>query len=330
MDRRNGRVACSDPRPRGRNPRAESPSGWTVTYLTPPRSAEFPVPDPGLEYRYRSFTFVEGGRRILRAWGTRARPFVVGVERDGRRWRVLGARVGPAAARTAVREIFNLQHPIESFYRQVRSEPILSGMERRAFGLRIPRDPSVYESLVHAIVGQQLSVRAADTIRHRLDAATGASVVIAGVRVAVPPAPTRLIRLGTEGLRSVGLSRAKAAALLSLAHRELDGAFAPGRFARRGSEAIVKALDGEPGVGRWTAENAVLRGLGRPDVFVAGDLGVRLALAAYWGRTRAVDEEEARAWARSHYPGWGSYATMYLWRRWLLDGTPRPGRRRAP
>ena len=221
--------------------------------------------------------------------------------------------------------MFSLDHRLSEFYRRVRVEPTLSGMERDGFGLRLPRDASLYEALLNAIIGQQLSVRAAATLRTRLEAVSDATITVGGVEVAVAPDPSRILRLGVDGLRAVGLSGAKASAIVSLADRELAGSFGAGRFARWKSDSVVATLDSEPGVGRWTAENAVLRGLGRTDVFVAGDLGVRMALGAYWGQSTAAPEEEAREWAARHYAGWGSYATLYLWRRWILDGTPRPG-----
>jgi DNA-3-methyladenine glycosylase II len=309
----------------------------SATYLTPPKVSAFPRNEPGFEYRTRSFRFSEAGDRVHRAWGPPERPFAVAVEPAGRRWRVLGYGVGPVEARRAAREIFNLDHPIEAFYRQLRADPVLSGTERTNYGLRPPRDASLFESLVHAVVGQQLSVRAADALYRRVEEATGAFLPVDGFELPVVPDPRRLARLGEGGLRALGLSGAKARALGALAGRELAGAFRPARFERWSSAAVVEALDEEPGVGRWTAENAALRGLGRPDLFVAGDLGVRWALAHVWGRETPVEEDEARAWAQRMYPGWGSYATLYLWRRRLLDadraragpGVPPKARRRA-
>ncbi len=289
------------------------------TYLTPPKASTFPRSDPQFEYRTRSFRFSEGGERAHRAWGPPERPFAVAVEPAGRRWRVLGYGVGPEEARRAVREIFNLDHPIEAFYRQVRADPVLSGTERTNYGLRPPRDASLFESIVHAVVGQQLSVRAADALYRRLEEATEAFLPVDGSELPVVPDPRRLAQLGEGGMRALGLSGAKSRALVALAGRELAGAFRRDRFAGWSSAAVVEALDEEPGVGRWTAENATLRGLGRPDLFVAGDLGVRWALARVWGRDAPVEEDEARAWAERMYPGWGSYATLYLWRRRIVE-----------
>jgi 3-methyladenine DNA glycosylase/8-oxoguanine DNA glycosylase len=73
------------------------------------------------------------------------------------------------------------------------------------------------------------------------------------------------------------------------------------------------------GVGRWTAENSLLRGTGRTDVFVAGDLGIRVALAENGVLPRDASEDAVRAWAERWYPGWGSYATLYLWRKLVAD-----------
>jgi len=95
------------------------------------------------------------------------------------------------------------------------------------------------------------------------------------------------------------------------------------------STAAVDRLDEEPGVGRWTAENALLRGLGRRDLFVAGDLGLRAALERFGAVPRAAPEADARAWADHHYPGWGSYATLYLWRR-LVAAMAEDARERSP
>ncbi|MCI4355322.1 MAG: hypothetical protein L3K06_08175, partial [Thermoplasmata archaeon] len=169
------------------------------------------------------------------------------------------------------------------------------------------------------ILGQQLSVQAANTIKGRLIAATHSVVAIEGQQVPRMPTPAELRMLGFDGLRGVGASGAKARALLSLAARRESGAIEDGDFARGRSESAIERLDAEPGVGRWTAENALLRGVGRRDLFVAGDLGLRAALDRFGAVPRAAPEADARAWADRHYPTWGSYATLYLWRRLVAD-----------
>lgn len=290
----------------------------TVTWVTPPRLASLPAERAQLEYSSRSMVFLDDGRRILRAWGPPDRPWLLAVEPGGSRWRVTAWGASPSAARAAARALFSLDHPLEEFYALVRRDPVLRGTDRRFRALRLPRDASVYESLLYAIVGQQLSVAAAKSVLLRLFARTDARLRAGGFEVPCVPPPSALRALGADGLRAVGMSTAKARATLALADwAASDPPTDP--LATLPRDEAVAHLDALPGVGRWTAENALLRGVGRPDVFVAGDLGIRVALEEYAGIPRDAPEERARAWGDRWYPGWGSYATLYLWRKLVAD-----------
>jgi DNA-3-methyladenine glycosylase II len=291
----------------------------TRTYLTPPRLASLPVERDQLEYSSRSLVFAEDGPRILRAWGPPERPWVVAVQAGGPRWTVEAWGADPPRARQAVREIFSLDHHLSEFYRLTRREPTLAGTERRFRGLRIPRDASVYESLLYAIIGQQLSVRAALSIQRRLFDGTASVLTAGGVEVPSVPPAAALSRLGANGLRATGLSGAKCRAILELAEPGSRGSHCDPELATLPLERAIERLVEMRGVGRWTAENSLLRGTGRTDVFVAGDLGIRVALAENGVLPRDASEDAVRAWAERWYPGWGSYATLYLWRKLVAD-----------
>lgn len=299
-------------------------SAPTRTSVRPPKLLSFPAEKAQLEYSSRSLVFASDRERLLRAWGTPERPWVLSVEPGRSSWRVEAWGASAPEARRAARELFSMDDPLEEFYALARAEPVLRGTERSFRGLRLPRDAHVYESLVHAVIGQQLSVAAAGSIKRRLFERFGEPLFAGGVEVPCVPSPSRLVRAGPDGLRALGLSRAKVRALLEIA------AHAPslaGADELRSSplEAAREALEELPGVGRWTAENVLLRGAGRRDVFVAGDLGVRVGLDRYGGIARTAPEETARAWAARHYPGWGSYATLYLWRRLVAERTGGAG-----
>jgi 3-methyladenine DNA glycosylase/8-oxoguanine DNA glycosylase len=285
------------------------------TTIVPPRLASLPRERAQLEYSSRSIVFVEDGRRLLRAWGSPERPWILGIEPEGRRWRIEAWGAGPSSARAATRALFSLDHPLEEFYRLTRGEPALSGTERSFRGLRIPRDANLYEALLHAIVGQQLSVAAANAIKARLFERLDGWLEADGIRVPWVPPPSRLLSLGASGLRTLGLSEAKSRALIALAGWASHRPPSVRALAVRPLDTARTALEALPGVGRWTAENALLRGVGRPDVFVAGDLGLRVALDRFGVLPRSAPEEAAREWADRNYPGWGSYATLYLWRK---------------
>jgi 3-methyladenine DNA glycosylase/8-oxoguanine DNA glycosylase len=289
------------------------------TWIVPPRLSSLPRERSHLEYSSRSIVFVDDGRRLVRAWGSPGRPWPLSVEPDGDRWRIEARGATPNEARRAVRSLFSLDHPIEQFYRHTRSDPVLRGTDRAFRGLRVPQDPSVYESLLHSIVGQQVSVAAATVLKRRLFDRCGGALDFDGVEVPCVPAPSRLLASGVDGLCAAGMSRAKARALSALAGWVRHGRASVGRLAELPLDRAVERLDALPGVGRWTAENALLRGAGRPDVFVAGDLGVRVALDRYGAVPRSASEGAARSWAERWYPGWGSYATLYLWSKLLRD-----------
>jgi len=288
------------------------------TIVGPPPLASLPQQWEQLERSSRAPVIVRDGERRLRAWGSPQRPFVVGVAPDGDRWRVEGWGCAPVEARRAVREMFSLDSPLEQFYRRTRSEPLLRGTESRFRGLRLPRDAGPYEALLHSIVGQQLSVAAANALKRRLLERYGRVVVAGRIEVPVVPSPSALVAAGATGLRSLGLSRAKSAALVGVALNDAQ-ARSTGWLRRVPLETARLHLEQLRGVGRWTAENALLRGAGRRDVFVAGDLGVRAALERFGALPRSAPEDRARDWAERHYPGWGSYATLYLWRRLVAD-----------
>lgn len=170
-------------------------------------------------------------------------------------------------------------------------------------GLATKARRPVHDSLVRAITAQQLSTKAANTIHGRLLEAAGGRVEPMWVRDAEDAT-----------LRGVGLSRAKVAALRDLAAHALDGRL-PDDHAldRMDDDAIVASLTDIRGIGVWTVQMMLIFGLGRPDVFAPGDLGLRKGIAAIDGLatppTPSVCAARATVWGP-----WRSAASWYLWR----------------
>ena len=109
-----------------------------------------------------------------------------------------------------------------------------------------------------------------------------------------------------------GLSRQKSAYLLEIAHRAAAGELDREAFATLSDEDAIKRLCEIKGVGRWTAEIALMRGLGRNDVFAAGDLGLQVAVQELRGMRKRPSEKALRKIAE-RWKGWRSYAAFYLW-----------------
>lgn len=157
-----------------------------------------------------------------------------------------------------------------------------------------------FETLLRAIVGQQISVKAADAVWAKLRAAT-------------PITPGAIAALGIEDLRALGLSRMKAGYAVDLAAHFLGGKIRPRRWALMDDEAIIRELVDVRGIGRWTAEMFLIFHLLRPDVWPVDDLGLLKALSLHYRGGEPVGAKEARAMGEAWRP-WRTVATWYLWR----------------
>jgi DNA-3-methyladenine glycosylase II len=186
-------------------------------------------------------------------------------------------------------------------------DPVLASLIERFPGIALRSQGDAFATLARAIVGQQISVKAADSVWLRFVAAVGS----------VTP-PFVVLRTATE-LRAVGLSRQKAAYLQDLASHFLDGTVTVAHWNGLDDEALVAELTQVRGIGRWTAEMFLMFHLQRPDVLPLDDLGLRKAVSLQYYDGRAVPLGRLKALGASWAP-WRSVATWYLWRS--LDPVP--------
>ena len=171
------------------------------------------------------------------------------------------------------------------------------------------RPADAYGALVRAIVGQQLSTKAARTIYERLTALYDGST----------PTPAELIATDPENLRGVGLSRAKAMYLRDLAEHIEDGELDLDHIAELPDEEVSEQLTAVKGLGQWSADMFLMFHLGRPDVLPVGDLGIRRAAQLEYGLKELPDPAELERIAEPWRPH-RSLACLYLWRS--LDNAP--------
>ncbi len=261
-----------------------------------------------------------GAHRVRRLVRLDGRPSVVefGFAPPGARLRAraVGPVEGPglaSALRRLATSVWSLDDDLRRCYATLRRDPLMTPLLKHCAGLRMIRTPDLYEALLIAIIGQQVSVAAAESIRRRLITALGDRAVREGTTYAGYPPPGRLLRASPADLRAVGLSRQKARYVLEIADRAVAGILAPAAFDGLPDEQAIARLIEIPGVGRWTAEIVLMRGLGRPDVFPAADLGLGLAVQRLLGRRTRPTEDALRALA-DRWMGWRSYGALYLWR----------------
>lgn len=191
------------------------------------------------------------------------------------------------------------------------NDPIMAGLVKTHGPFEIELKTDYYFALVSSIIGQQLSVKAAASIRKRFIDMFGGKL----------PKPEQILDTDDEALRAIGFSYAKAKYIKSLAEHILDGSLEPARLPDLSNEDIIKELVAVKGIGEWTAHMFLIFALGRLDVLPVGDLGVRMGVKNLYGfedlPTPAEVEEVAR---KNSWQPYASVAAWYLWRS--LDNEP--------
>jgi len=183
-----------------------------------------------------------------------------------------------------------------------RVDPVLRDLIDQAgpFTLKLNRDR--FGMLVRSILSQQISTKAARSIRLRLDE------LLLPDRVG----PDAVARVTDQQLRSVGLSGQKVSYLRDLSERMLDGRLRLDQIGRLSDEEAIEHLIQVKGIGRWTAQMFLMFSLGRLDVFPHDDLGVRSSIRDLYDLPELPDKQRSHAIAEP----WGPYRTVASWYCW--------------
>ncbi len=217
-----------------------------------------------------------------------------------------GAARSEAARRAALRVVeigLGAALDVRPFYRSFEREPLLAAALRHSRGLRIAGTASLWEALVTAVLSQQVNLAFAYDIRRELAVAFGRRGRFSGQTYFAFPEPSRLARETEASLRKFRLSRAKAGTLARLAGAFASGDLTEERIADLPDDEAISRLTAIKGVGRWTAEIALLRGLGRADVFPGADLGVvKYVAMKLLGHRARVTEARMRRFAERWRP----------------------------
>ena len=220
------------------------------------------------------------------------------------------ARVSPSLAprlldvTARLRALFDLDARPDLVAEHLTADPLLAPHVRARPGLRVPGAFDGFELAVRAILGQQVSVRAATTVSGRL-------VERFGVPLAAPlpplthafPSPARLADATESEIAGAGLPGARARSILALARATAEGRLDLALGAD--PDAAIAGLIELPGIGPWTAQYVAMRALRRPDAFPAGDLVLRRLLGV---TTSPAAERRAEGWRP-----WRAYAALHLW-----------------
>jgi DNA-3-methyladenine glycosylase II len=250
--------------------------------------------------RYRRLLVIEG-RLVLATVtdaGTTAKPLLE-VELHGDRKADL-ARPEIAAQ---LRHILCTDLDLKPFYRLVKNDELLGLITPRFLGLKLPSSPTVFESLVMAVLSQQVNLTFAYSIKKELVETFGETQQVNGDLYHAFPSPARFAEQKEEDLLRFRLSRAKAGTLVRLGQAFASGATADQELTTLADDEVVERLTQIKGIGRWSADIALLSGLARIDAFPGGDLGVvKYVAQGLLGKTEKATEAEMREFAERWRP----------------------------
>ena len=258
--------------------------------------------------------------------GVAARPVADGIEvslPNGGPARTLDVAAGRVAW------LLGLDVEMDGFYELLANDPVLSDAVGSLRGLRHTRTETVWEALVHAVVGQQVSGIVARVIRDGIVREYGTEVRMDGHVVHAFPRPGTLLEAGHDALRALKLSARKAEYVLGIAETALRGDLDHETLAPLSDEEAIAVLSGIRGVGRWTAQWTLMRALGRVDALPAGDLALQRVVGDHYFDGRRLTEQELEDFAETRWKPWRGLAVTYLFSRIRQERVARESAKRS-
>jgi DNA-3-methyladenine glycosylase II len=214
-------------------------------------------------------------------------------------------------AEEMVRYLFNMNLDLKPFYEAIKSDLVMSKITQELWGLGSPSTATVFEALVDSIVEQQISLKVAWTLERRLTETFGDKLPLGDKIYYAFPEPERLANATIEDLRGCGLSFKKSEYIRDLAKLNLVGFDLEKFNDYKDPEKIIEELRQIRGVGVWTAELAMIRGMQKLDALPAEDLGIRRCISHYYCDDRKITGDQVRKIAEA-WKGWRGLASFYL------------------
>jgi DNA-3-methyladenine glycosylase II len=190
--------------------------------------------------------------------------------------------------------LLGLRIDLCDFYELAGRDPRLASLVDQFRGVKPPRFPTLFEALVNAIACQQITLVLGITLLNRLAETCGLRRESQNGVTYAFPRPADVAVTAPETLRGLGFSRQKAAALIELARASATQGLASDELGLLDDEGVIRCLTRLRGVGRWTAEYALLRALGRLHVFPGDDVGARSRLQRWMDLQEPLDYEGVR------------------------------------
>jgi len=211
-----------------------------------------------------------------------------------------------------VKKIFNLDFNLEKFYDDVKSDDLVFKLTQKLRGLKNPATASIFEALVEAIVEQQISLKAAHSIERKIIKKYGSTLNVGSHVYYAFPTPEQLNNASFDELRGCGLTLRKTEYIKSISKEIENGNLDLEKFKKyEDTDKIINELCEIRGIGLWTAEFVMLRGLNRLESLPADDIGIKRIISHYYCNDRKISSEEVRKIA-INWGKWKGLAAFYL------------------
>jgi DNA-3-methyladenine glycosylase II len=210
-----------------------------------------------------------------------------------------------------VRSLFNLDLSLKSFYEDIKNDRIMSRIVHKLRGLKSPSTETAFEALISSITQQQISLNVASNIERKMIKAFGDKLKLEDKLYYAFPAPKKLASATVEELRECGLSQRKAEYIKDVSKLIAEKKLDLNKFENYRTEDIIKELSQIRGIGTWTAELTMVRGMHRQEAIPADDLGLRRHISHYYFSDRKISPEDLRRVAEN-WGHWKGLAGFYL------------------
>ncbi|WLD92830.1 DNA-3-methyladenine glycosylase [Alkalihalobacillus sp. AL-G] len=228
--------------------------------------------------------------------------------------RKLGSKEAYEQVASYVNEWFDLQTDLSPFYQMAERDSMLSGLTEDYHGLRIVGVPDLFEALCWAVVGQQVNLKFAYTLKKRVVESFGKHVEWNGRKYWLFPKPQDISTLTVEELKNLQFTGKKAEYIIDIAKLMESGKLSKDSLLScKDFKTAERWLLSIRGIGPWTANYVLMRCLRNPAAFPIGDAGLQNALKLLLGRSQKPPLEEIQQLFEP-WKGWEAYAVFYLWR----------------
>jgi DNA-3-methyladenine glycosylase II len=212
-----------------------------------------------------------------------------------------------------IREWLDLDTDLKPFYAMCEKDKLLKKLSQDFYGYRIVGQPDLFESLVWAVLGQQINLQFAYTLKQKFVEKFGESVTVKEEMYYLFPTPSIVAQLGAEQLLPLQFSRQKAAYTINIAKAFAEGSVSKEKLLGLSLKEAKEFLMQIKGIGNWTANYALMKTFRHADAFPLEDAGIHNAIKNLKKLDRKPTLDEVRK-VYKKYKGWEAYATLYLWK----------------